>query len=66
MRGLGSQQAQGHAPATLQASGVDQFFDYATFLWTDGGLLGHTELELDSDWMVITLFAMHLRSTCRI
>ncbi|EHA47068.1 hypothetical protein MGG_17623 [Pyricularia oryzae 70-15] len=51
MRGLGSQQAQGHAPATLQASGVDQFFDYATFLWTDGGLLGHTELELDSDWM---------------
>ncbi|KAI6585904.1 hypothetical protein MCOR06_007024 [Pyricularia oryzae] len=51
MRGLGSQQAQGHAPATLQAAGVDQFFDYATFLWTDGGLLGHTELELDSDWM---------------
>ncbi|KAI6468431.1 hypothetical protein MCOR16_006994 [Pyricularia oryzae] len=51
MRDLGSQQAQGHAPATLQASGVDQFFDYATFLWTDGGLLGHTELELDSDWM---------------
>ncbi|KAI6262702.1 hypothetical protein MCOR19_001043 [Pyricularia oryzae] len=51
MRGLGCQQAQGHAPATIQASGVDQFFDYATFLWTDGGLLGHTELELDSDWM---------------
>ncbi|KAI6357893.1 hypothetical protein MCOR25_007540 [Pyricularia grisea] len=51
MRGPGIQQGQGHAPVTLQTSGADQFFDYATFLWTDGGLLGHTELETDNDWM---------------
>lgn len=59
MRGPGIQQGQGHASVTLQTSGADQFFDYATFLWTDGGLLGHTELETDNDWMVIAPFAMH-------